>query len=333
MMHEKVKLAAEIFIKRDKCITAYKGYSLLIDGVDSNESEEFEKKDIFNPNKTYLYNINSESLEKISSKSLKENISKFFEKKSSESTEKNNSESTEDENEELTEEDLLLYFLELIPGETNSEIDIIQAVINLLKFINWAVYYYDKLKQKYNSIKRYKTQEEISDSYKTVNIMADMLHDIDGIEFSEEDILKIASKKGSKKNFELKPTTFITLCELFARGWYDKHFFASRHKKGTIEFAHYVSCYIKHKLSKYNAKNSNIDSNLKKLFSNTKKLDFRFNYFHIIAVQIEYKSKREKYSYAIFISQYGCKHTFYLFAHLHGERYWKAKLQKDINGT
>ena len=284
-MGEEAKLAAANFITRDSGISKYKGYSLLIKDVDS---DELEKDTDFNPNDLYLYD-------------LEINFTSPIENNSS------------------------LFFLELIPDNKANDESSLTATIYLLGFVNWAVYYYQKLSEEYSLKKRKKTDKDVKASYETIKSMAIILESLTGVEYTLDEMQNAAIVRDSKKDFELPPKKFIVLCQLFARGWYDQHFFAEKHKKGTIKFAHYVGAYIEQKSSIYNAKNSNIDSNLTNLFAKTvdKRLDFRLYGFHILAEQEEYPEKQAKYSYSISISQYGCKHTFYRYSQLHNERHTK----------
>ena len=133
-----------------------------------------------------------------------------------------------------------LHFLALIPNTTKEKKSSLTPAVYLLKFVNWAIYYYKKLSEEYSKKKRYKTNEEVNSSYMTAKSMAIMIQSIGGLEHILEDVQQAAQARDSKKDFELKPKMFLTLCELFARGWYDQHFFKSKHKKGTIEFAYYL---------------------------------------------------------------------------------------------
>lgn len=282
----KARLAAANYVIRDSNISKYKGFCLLFDNVDE---EELNKDNAFNPNQNNLYDTNIDFTRPIVPNSS-------------------------------------LYFLELIPDKKTNGKTSLAATFYLLGFVNWAIYYYNRLTEEYNQKKRYKTNDEKQSSYETAKSMAILIESIAEEEYTLEDIQTVAIIKDSKKNFKLNPKTFIILCQLFARGWYDQHFFANKHKKGTIEFAHYLSCYIQKDMTAYNAKNSNIDSSLKKLFSkvSSKTLDFNLFDFHILAKQEKHSSKKEKFSYSISINQYGCKHTFYRYAQLHNERHIKT---------
>ncbi|WP_434658231.1 hypothetical protein [Sulfurimonas sp. NW9] len=285
-MGKEAKLAAANFIMRNSGISKYKGFHLLIDDVDT---QELERDAAFNPNHMALYN------------------------------------SAIDFNTPL-KYDSPFYFLELIPDKKANGTTSLTATIYLLGFLNWAVYYYKKLTEEYSQKKRRKTDDDVKSSYETAKSMAILIESVTGKEYRLKDIQDAATARDSKKDFELPPKTFIILCQLFARGWYDQHFFADKHKKGTIEFAHYVSACIERNMSIYNDINSNIDSNLKALFAKdeNKILDYRLYGFHILVKQEEYNSKTEKYSYSISISQSGCKHTFYRYSQLHNERHTKA---------
>ena len=285
-MGNEAKLAAASFIIRNSAISKYKGFSLLIDNVDT---EELEKDDAFNPNHNELHHFDIDFNESLDNSSL-------------------------------------LYFLELIPEKKANGESSLSGTIYLLGFLNWAVYYYQKLNEEYSQKKYRKTDNDVKLSYETAKSMAIIVESITGTEHTLKDIKDAAIKRDSKKDFKLKPKTFIILCQLFARGWYDQNFFAKKHKKGSVEFAHYIGNYIEQKFSVYNGENSNINSKLKKLFvkKNSQKLEFRFYYFHIIVEQEIYSLKEEKYSYSITISQYRCKHTFYRYAQLHNERHQKA---------
>lgn len=281
-----VKYILQNLIKNDTNLSAYNGYSIFNFDVDASELKD---NNHFNPNENYFYAV--------------------------------------DEIQDETSNDIKpLHFLNLIPNTTNENISSLGAGVYLLKFVNWAIYYYSKLNEEYNKKKRYKTNDNIQSSYETAKYMAIIIESITGKEYKLENIQSAATKRDSKEDFELKPNKFLVLCSLFARGWYDQHFFAYTYKKGSIEFAHYVECYIKKDMSKYNAKNSNIDSNLKELFTkaNSKTLDYRLYGFHILVEQEEYSSEKEKFSYSISINQYGCKHTFYRYAQLHNERHTKT---------
>jgi len=286
LMGKEAKLAAANFVIRNSGISKYKGFSLLIADVDV---KELDRDSAFNPNHTLLYGFDIDFTLPL-------------------------------------KDDSLLYFLELIPDNKANGETSVTASIYFLGFLNWAVYYYQKLTEEYNQKKRRKTKDDVESSYETAKSMAIIIESITGKEHALEDIQSSATARDSKKDFELNPKKFIILCQLFARGWYDQNFFADKHKKGTVEFAHYVSCYIEQSMSTYNADNSNIDSNLKALFikENNKILDFRLYGFHILVQQEEYSSEQEKFSYSISISQYGCKHTFYRYAQLHNERHTKT---------
>ena len=281
-----VKYILQNLIKNDTNLSAYKGYSVFNFDVDARQ---LEKDKYFNPNDNYFYTLNEKY-------------------------------------DEILDEAHPLYFFELIPDKTKEKESSLGAGIYLLKFVNWAIYYHQKLAEEYSQKKRRKTNDDVTSSYLTAKSMAIIIESMTGKEHTLEDIQNAAITRDSKKDFELNPRTFIILCQLFARGWYDQHFFADKHKKGTIEFAHYVSAYIEQNLSVYNDINSNIDSNLTKLFAKNenKTLDFRLYGFHILVEQEEHPSNTEKYSYSISISQYGCEHTFYRYAQLHNERHKKT---------
>ena len=284
-MGKEARLAAANFIRRDSGISKYKGYRLLIDDVDS---QELEKNGRFNPNDLYLYDTEIDFTSPMANNSS-------------------------------------LFFLELIPDNKANNESSLTATIYLLGFVNWAVYYYQKLTEEYSHKKRRKTNDDVKSSYETAKSMAIIIENLTGEEHTLEDIQNAALTRDSKKDFELPPKKFIILCQLFARGWYYQHFFADKYKQGSIEFAHYVGAYIEQKSSIYNANNSNINSNLKNLFAqNTNKsLDFRLYGFHILAEQEVHPKQQTKYSYSISVSQYGCKHTFYRYAQLHNERHTK----------
>ena len=299
---EKARLAAAAFFTKDANIAKYKGYQLLVDDIDN---EAIAKEGAFHPNHLYF-----DAMDEDFSQPLKE--------------------------------DSFFYFLELIPDVTSNKKESIPATIYFLVFLNWAAYFYKKLQKEYSQKKPYKSNGDIRSDFESAKAMAVVLEDISSdekvfdekIELSLEDIKKLAAKKDSKRNFPLKSHEFITLFQLFARGWYDQNFFESRHKKGTIEFAHYATEYLlkvadekKNKPAIYNDKTSNIDANLKKLFGKSpqKILEYRIYGFHIIAEQMKHPNEKEKFSYSISVSQYGVKHTFYRYAQLNNERYEKPK--------
>ncbi len=291
--------------------------------IDNVDEKELKEADLFNPNVTYLYGLDVDFTENFAPSNP-------------------------------------LYFLQLIPSTDEFDLTI-KNTIYLLQFVNFAVYFYKKLSTEYDARQRYKSNGETVSDYETAKSMAIIIENMTGVEHSLDGLHAAAGASKSKKTFKLKPSEFLILCQLFARGWYDQHFFKDIYKNGNVGFAHYLSNYIEQSYPKtlaysmetYNADSSNIDSNLKNLFIGTKKLDFKLYGFHLIATQAydypgnldifsdikyfllpnkDYKLYRYKtkamlnirYSYAISVSQYGCQHSFYYYSQLHNERYKKS---------
>lgn len=290
--------------------------------IDNVDEKELKEASLFNPNMTYLYGLDVDFTEDFSSSNP-------------------------------------LYFLQLIPSTDEFNLTI-KNTIYLLQFVNFAVYFYKKLSIEYDARQRYKSNSKIVSDYKTAKSMAIIIENMKGVEHALDEIRGQAVASNSKKTYKLKPSEFLILCELFARGWYDQHFFKDTYKNGNVGFAHYLSNYIEqsypkirpYSMNTYNAYRSNIDSQLKNLFIRTKRLDFKLYGFHLIATQAcdypgnldifsdikyfllpnkDYKLYRYKtkamlnirYSYVISISQYGCQHSFYYYSQLHNERYKK----------
>jgi hypothetical protein len=234
-----------------------------------------------------------------------------------------------------------LFCFTLIPEKTIAGESALTASFYLLHFLNWAIYFYKDIYNDYNNlpVNRPKKSEWLEVQSQT-QVYADMIESITGKQYSEDDLEEKTNRAFKKNNFILKPNYFLKLCRFFARGWYEEWFCTEESAVGSVEFAYYISNYIKSSLvtgNKYdckryngnskNSKNSKNSSNnnsnnsnkeVSKLFQNDTKIEHTYNNFHIL---LEKHSNQEKDpSYSISIDQQ-CKHVFYLYSRLYIHRY------------
>jgi len=132
---------------------------------------------------------------------------------------------------------------------------LLDVTFDLLNFINWAIYYHKVLCEDYDSIPKNPKKQQVKTSMKWEKYYAKMLN----IELTEEETKAIEKNIYKKNNFILKPSKFLKICRLFARGWYEEHI----ETVGSVKFAHYITNYIVNKdvespiCPLYNAHNEN----------------------------------------------------------------------------
>ncbi len=225
-----------------------------------------------------------------------------------------------------------LYFLSLIPDGTNTK----TSTIYLLNFVNWAIYYYNLLSKIYESFPKDPSKADKLEAKTNAILVAKIAKDF-GVNTSKDKLNKSASNTFKKNKFVLKPTDFLTICSLFARGWFDEHFFSEKYAGKTIEFAYYLTEYIQNSTmdkDSYHCKEYNNSTRyhskiINKLFDRSNLLDIKFKNFHIQAEKIVNDSKGNNYSYTISINQFSCEHSFYYFSRLYHHRY-SSKTDKSL---
>jgi len=90
-----------------------------------------------------------------------------------------------------------------------------------------------------------------------------------------------------------------------------------------------MSSYIESSLAKdgvytckrYNGNNDNPKNEVRKLFGTDEQIEYNHHKFHILLEKQDNTQTQDDPSYTISVSQYGCKHTFYLFSRLYQHRY------------
>jgi len=72
---------------------------------------------------------------------------------------------------------------------------------------------------------------------------------------------------------------------------------------------------------RYDGNGDNPKKEVARLFTSEKKIEYSYHYFHILLEKHDNTQTQENTSYTISISQYGCRHTYYLFSRLYQYRY------------
>ena len=236
------------------------------------------------------------------------------------------------------------YCFALIPDTTNEGKSSLNASLYLMQFLNWAIYYYNRLIEDYKSIPKHPKQEVFYKTQEETKFYAEMIEAMTGEQLSQEEMDTKTSNAFKKNHFPLKPSDFLKLCRFFSRAWYEQRFSSEKSAVGSVEFAHYVSCYIENnpsqindpKCSYYNGNNDNAKKEVARLFpksgqgeekeKRTSKHTYRYNDFDIEIERYD-SSKSIEYSsntYTISIIQ-RCRHSFYLSASLYQHRYNSSK--------
>jgi hypothetical protein len=216
----------------------------------------------------------------------------------------------------------------LIPEKTKEGESALNKTFYLLHFLNWAIYFYKTLNNDYNNlpVNRPKKNELLEVQWQT-QAYADMIENITGKHYSEDDLQEKTLHAFKKNNFILKPNHFLKLCRFFARGWYEEWFCTEESAVGSVEFAHYISNYIKSSLitdngyncEQYKSNNKNHKKEVSQLFKNNDEpIEYTYNNFHILLEK--HYNKGKDLSYSISINQHS-KHIFYLNSRLYLHRY------------
>ena len=222
------------------------------------------------------------------------------------------------------------YGFTLIPDTTNEGKSSLDASLYLMQFLNWAIYYYTLLVKEYKSLPpgRPKQQDKV-EAQEWADIYANIILEMTGKTYTEEEITEKANLSFQKNKFPLKPSFFLKLCRFFARAWYEERFSSPDNAVGSVEFAHYIGNYIEasvindgvYNCGRYDGNNDNKKKEVVRLFAEKGNLEYQYHSFHIQLERIDNSSRQEDASYTISISQLGCKHIFYLFARLYQYRY------------
>jgi len=250
------------------------------------------------------------------------------------------------------------HFITLIPSESKLEQSSLLQCISFFHFLNWACYFYPKLKSDYakrNSPSSKQKKDAKIISKQLAEIITQLSPNDDEKQITDKKI-KEDAKKSFNKNNKLKPSKFLSLCRFYARAWFEENFKA----ENSIKFAYYVNCYIENnknpdnKKCAYYKKKRDFNREVAELFTtkenkslktqmsyitknftwsmeitdkktpyyieaNINKIDY---YKYEFAIQINRTYNNEKQpTYSISILQTGCSHNFYKFARLHLQRY------------
>ncbi len=214
------------------------------------------------------------------------------------------------------------------------------ATLYLLNFINWSIYYYNRLTDDYKSIPKHPKQEIYNKTQEETEFYSEIIEAMAGEQLSQEEMDTKTSNAFKKNHFPLKPRYFLMLCRFFARAWYEQYFSSKKSAVGSVGFAHYVGCYIKNnpsqtnepKGSYYNGGDGNAKKEVSKLFAKitqgkekkkrTTKHTYRYNDFDIEIERYDNGGyiENSNNTYTISITQ-RCRHSFYLSASLYRHRY------------
>ena len=251
------------------------------------------------------------------------------------------------------------HFMTLIPSESKLEQSSLLQSISFFHFLNWACYFYPKLKSDYNEISSFPSKGTIVDAEIISEELAEIITQLNtqgkNRKITDEQI-KEDAKKRLQKNYSLKDTKFLSLCRFYARAWFEENFGVD----GSLKFAYYVSNYISsndntdHQKCEYYKSNSHYKQEVRKLFAleEAKSLKMQMKYVakkfswstgvqdeqNIIYIashinEIEYNKYNfsiliertynddKSPTYTIRILQLRCDHYFYKFARLHLDRY------------
>ncbi len=218
------------------------------------------------------------------------------------------------------------YCFTLIPETTVEGKVSLNETLYFMQFLNWSIYYYNTIKEIYKTIPKDPNQRELLESSDTVKSMENFMTSLTNKEYTDEQTHQHEQDTFKKNHFILKPTYFLKLCRFFARAWYEEHFSSPDDAVGSVAFGYYITNYIEHDLGKCTYYNGNSNYHKKeviKLFEEDRNLSYQFNDFHISLEQhlSPEGDTPEKFSYSMSISQFGCKHSFYLYARLYHHRY------------
>lgn len=220
-----------------------------------------------------------------------------------------------------------LFCFTLIPEKTITGESALNTSLNLLHFLNWAIYFYKIIHNDYNHLpKNRPKQNELFEVHCQTEALANMTENFTGKCYSEDEKQEKVNNTFKKNNFPLKPDYFLKLCRFFARGWYEEWFCTEESAVGSVEFAHYISNYIQNSLvtdNRYNCKrydgnNKNHKKEVSKLFKDNNQIEYVYDSFHIMLER--YNNKEKEPTYSISINQH-CSHTFYLKSRLYLYRY------------
>ncbi len=203
------------------------------------------------------------------------------------------------------------------------------ATLYLLNFLNWAIYYYNRVAEEYNNIPKGRPKKEDKvEAQEWTNIYAEMITALTDRVYTEEEIVEKANLAFKRNRFPLKPPYFLKLCRFFARAWYEERFCSPDKAVGSVEFAHYISNYIEaslhddtHSCKRYSGNDDNHKKEVARLFAEKEKIEYKYHNFHILLEKHDNTQAHKDSSYTISISQYGYRHTFYLFSRLYQYRY------------
>lgn len=218
------------------------------------------------------------------------------------------------------------YCFSLIPDTTIEGKHSLDKTLYFMQFLNWAIYYYHTLKVAYDAIPKDPKQEELLESTDTARAIETFMHSLTGREYTKEEANQNIQDTFKRNHFALKPASFLKLCRFFARAWYEEWFSPPDEAFGSVAFGYYVGNYIENdpaKCTYYNGNSNYHKKEVAKLFEDSATLSYQFNDFNIAIEKHPNTSETssEKSSYSMSISQFGCKHTFYLFARLYHHRY------------
>ncbi len=222
------------------------------------------------------------------------------------------------------------YCFALIPETTVDGKSSLDTSLYLIRFFNWAIYYYQYLENIYNMIPRDPNLAQRSEAMEVIKTFDLAI----GIDSAPEQLRKKEKDIFKKSNFSLKPALFLKLCRFFARAWYEENFCSPSSVVGSVEFAYYASNYITGNpdsaYERYNGYNSDAKKEVYKLFGNKSSLTYQFNKFAINAQKSNNSpaDSQGNYSYSISIAQLGCKYEFYLYARLRQYRYISPTVQR-----
>lgn len=251
------------------------------------------------------------------------------------------------------------HFITLIPEENNLKQSSLLQSISFLHFLNWACYFYPKLKSDYDEISSFPSKKITADaeiiSRELLEIITQLSPEDNARQTTDEKIKQDAKNRLSK-NHRLKPPKFLSLCKFYARAWFEENFGTYN----SLKFAYYISCYISsndntdNKKCEYYKINRHYKREVNKLFEleETKELKSQMKYIvNHFSWSIEVPDKQRIYyieshidkidynmysfsillertfnnerlpTYTIRILQLQCNHYFYKFARLHLDRY------------
>jgi hypothetical protein len=249
------------------------------------------------------------------------------------------------------------HFMTLIPPESKLEHSSLLQCISFLHFLNWACFFYPKLKSDYDQVSS--SKQIMKDSEMISRELAEIITQLDTQGNNRQVTnaqIKQDAKKRLSKNHKLKPSKFLSLCKFYARAWFEENFGA----ENSLKFAYYISCYISSNENPYSQNceyyeiNSHYKREVNKLYkleeakelktqmkhiakhfswsidipdkqkinyleSHINKIEYNMYSFSIL-IERTYNDERSPI-YTIRILQLRCNHYFYKFARLHLDRY------------